>query len=66
VLNGGTGALDILDRYSVNLVAVEPDRALRGLIARDPRWLVVLDEAGSSTRKDPRTQLFVAVRKRTP
>ena len=64
VLNGESGWREILDRAGVNLVAVEPDirGRLAGLIARDPDWQVVLNEAGGAGR-DVRGRLFVAVRK---
>lgn len=65
VWDGEPGWRQILDRAGVNLVAVEPD--IRGeltkQISRDPDWQVVLNEQGSSTRKDVRGRLFVAVRK---
>jgi hypothetical protein len=65
VLNGEPGWREILDRAGVNLVAVEAD--IRGQLAKlvsvDPDWQVVLNEAGSATRKDVRARLFIAVRK---
>jgi len=65
VWDGQPGWREILDRAGVNLVAVEPD--IRGelvkQISRDPDWQVVVNEAGSTTRKDVRGRLFVAVRK---
>jgi hypothetical protein len=67
VLNGVDGWKQVLDRYNVNLVAVEPnvlkERTLVPRLAADPDWQVVLNESGSSSRPDPRAQLFIAVRK---
>jgi hypothetical protein len=60
VLRGEPWAVLTLDRYGVNLLAVEPDAAVAGMIARDPNWLVVLNErADGPARKG----LFIAVRK---
>lgn len=65
VLNGEPGWEAVLDRAGVNLIAVEPSirRRLAAQVIRDPNWQVVLNEFESPVRKDPRSQLFIAVRK---
>jgi hypothetical protein len=65
VEDAGPGWWDVLDRYRVNLVVVEPDLHpdLARRLREDPRWLVVLDEAGERARPDPRTRLLIALRK---
>lgn len=65
VLNGAPGWRDILDRYGVNLVAVEPDvrERLADQVAGDRDWQVVVNEYRDARKPDPRTRLFVAVRK---
>ncbi len=66
ILNGVDGYREVLDRYGVNLVAVEPnvlkERTLVPRLAADPDWQVVLNESGSTDRPAP-AQLFIAVRK---
>jgi hypothetical protein len=56
----------VLDHYRVNLVVVEPNFNARlcDLLRQDKEWKVVLDESGDPKRRDPRQQLFVAVRVR--
>ncbi len=54
-----------LDAYRVNLAVLEPEfnERLCAELRRDPAWLVVLDEAGLRAKRDPRTRLFVALRR---
>jgi hypothetical protein len=58
------GWRDIVDRNRVNLIVVEPDRNPRlcALLREDAKWHVVLDEADSTAKRDPRNRLFVAIR----
>jgi hypothetical protein len=55
-----------LDRFSVNLVVIEPrlHERFADRLRRDPDWQVVLDEADDPTKPDGRASLFVALRKR--
>lgn len=58
-------ALPELDRSRVNLVVVEAELKPRlcQYLRRHPGWTVVTDEAGLAAKRDPRSRLFVAVRK---
>jgi hypothetical protein len=63
---GMAGCRRFLDSCDVNLVVLEaeiyPD--LRGLLTRDPDWLIVLDETGSRIKPNRRGHLLVALRKK--
>jgi hypothetical protein len=63
---GMTGYERFLDYYHVNLVVIEaalyPE--LRGLLTRDPAWLIVLDETGTHKKPNRRGRLLVALRKK--
>jgi hypothetical protein len=65
VLAGDPGWREVLDRHHANLIVVEAESHARlaELLREDPDWEVVLDETGGTTKKDPRSRLFVAVRK---
>jgi hypothetical protein len=60
------GWWEVLDRYRVNLVIVEPDLHpdLAGRLRLDPGWVIVQDEGGDRAKPDPRTRLLIALRKR--
>ena len=60
VMTGEPWAVLTLDRYGVNLVALDSGGKPAAMVARDANWLVVLNEAGGPGRNG----LFVAVRKR--
>jgi hypothetical protein len=55
----------VLARHGVNLVVVETELHphLRRALWADPGWRVVVDEAGSPAKRDPRSRWLVAVRK---
>jgi hypothetical protein len=66
VKSGSPGWWEVLDRDRVNLVVVEAETHARltALLRKDPGWQVVVDEAGDRAKRDPRTRLFVALRKK--
>ena len=55
-----------LEHYYVNLLVVEAARyeTLCRAVAADPGWLVVVNEMGSTEKRDPNMRLFVALRKK--
>jgi hypothetical protein len=63
---GALGWEKVLADNGVNLIVVEGERHphLRDQVLQNAAWQVVLDEAGSPDKPDPRTRLFVAVRKK--
>jgi len=67
--SGRPGWWEFLDRYGVNIVAVEalqPNRQPLSLVlelAESPDWNVVIDERGRTDIRDPKARIFVAVRK---
>lgn len=64
-LSGKGGWWEVLERYRVNLVLLEPAlySELAEQMRKDAAWRVVLDEA-DAPRSDPRTRRLIAVRKR--
>lgn len=64
-LSGKGGWWEVLERYRVNLVLIEPDlhAELAERLRADAAWRVVLDES-DAPRPDPRTRRLIAVRKR--
>lgn len=62
------GWRDIAAEAHINLICVEAEterhQALCKELRADPDWTVVTDEAGDKSKIDPRTRLFVALRKR--
>jgi hypothetical protein len=66
VMAGEPGWREILDRHGVNLVVVEAEERpqLAKALKADADWRVVLDETGLRSKLDPRTRLFIAVRKK--
>ncbi len=65
---GYKGWEQFLEFYHVNLIVVEAERyaTFCRAVAADPHWLVVVDETGSKEKREPKTRLFVALRKKTP
>jgi hypothetical protein len=55
----------VLDRHRVNLLTFEPETypQLHALVRQDGDWLVVLDEAGDTAKRDNRARHCVALRK---
>jgi hypothetical protein len=55
----------ILNEWNAWSVCVEAELhpQLCELIRRSPRWQIVVDEAGSSTKPNPKSRLFIAIRK---
>jgi hypothetical protein len=66
VMAGKPGWRAILDRHGVNLVVVEAEERpqLAAALRADADWQVIVDETGSPKKRDPRTRLFVALRKK--
>ena len=61
----GPGWWDILEKYQVNLIAMESDYApkLREALQKSPEWTIVLDEYQDAARKpEPLTRQLIAVR----
>lgn len=55
----------LLNQWNTTVVCVEADLHphLCDLLRRSPNWWIVLDEAGSSRKPNPKSRLFIAVRK---
>ncbi|MFT3879754.1 MAG: hypothetical protein QM703_08845 [Gemmatales bacterium] len=55
----------LLNQWNTNVVCVEAELhpKLCDLLRRSPNWWIVLDEAGSSRKPNPKSRLFIAVRK---
>ncbi len=62
---GRLGWWEVLDRRRINLVLLDPELGpeLALLLRQDAAWRVVLDETGDARKPDPRTRLFIAVRR---
>ncbi len=66
VLAGETGWREVLDQYGANLIVVEVEGhpQLTEALKADSDWRIVVDETGLQQKRDPRTRLLIAVRKR--
>ena len=55
----------LLNQWNTTVVCVEADLhpQLCDLLRRSPNWAIVLDEASSSRKPNPKSRLFIAARK---
>lgn len=60
------GWRNFLDLSNVNLVVSEAEEhyKLTRALKADPEWQIILDETGLQSKRDPRTRLLIAVRKK--
>jgi hypothetical protein len=66
VRSGSTAGREVLDRYHVNLVVVEPDLNPRlcAWLRADLGWQVLADDSQQPAGRDTRQRLFIALRLR--
>jgi hypothetical protein len=64
VKNGDQGWAGILRTWNANMVLVEAELHPRlcGLLRQDKEWKVIVDEAGKTSKRDPKARHFLAVR----
>jgi hypothetical protein len=65
VKNGDANWEQLLNQWQANVVCVEAELhpRLYDSLRRSPNWAIILDEAGSSRKPNPKSRLFIAVRK---